>query len=182
MTWVSRSDRCFTALCAVWERTEEDICRMVRRESPSATTCYNDAFALYETAAIWRSRICLIRLSGEHQRLPSKRAADSVEAGNSELRHCRTFAYGECLDLARLARRTRCFSRCMEALRRAIDLFVWDGNRRQHFKRGNPTLPASIQDFITPTWLIPQLMRQMIRTTSALTVVPQPIRVARTTL
>lgn len=138
MTWVSRADRCFTAHCAVWERSEEDLRRMVWRESPSATKYYNDAFVLYDTMGY----------PGEHQSLPNKKQTYSVEAGNSELRHF------SCLNqtryLARLARRTRCFSRCIDALRRAVDLFVFAWNRRQRFKRDNPTLPANVRDFITP--------------------------------
>jgi IS1 family transposase len=43
----------------------------------------------------------------------------SVEGGNADLRHY----------LARLARTSRCFSRCLEALRRALKLFVWAYNR-----------------------------------------------------
>lgn len=44
-----------------------------------------------------------------------------VEGDNAELRH----------DLARLARRSRCFSRCLEALHCASKLFVFAWNRRQ---------------------------------------------------
>ena len=130
MTWVNRADHCFTAHCVVWERSEDDLRRMVWRESPSATKYYNDAFALYET----------IGYPGKHESLPNKKETYSVEAGNSELRHY----------LARLARRTRCFSRCIDALRRAVNLFVLAWNRRQRFKRDNPTLPANVRDFITP--------------------------------
>ncbi len=43
-----------------------------------------------------------------------KRQTDTVEGVNADLRHY----------LARLGRRSRCFSRCIHALRRAIALFV----------------------------------------------------------
>ena len=130
MTQVCRADRCFTAHCVVPERTEEDLRRMIWQESPSAQQYYNDAFCLYDT----------IGYPGEHQSLPNKKETYSVEGDNSELRHY----------LARLARRGRCFSRCIEALRRAVDLFVFAWNRRQRWRRANPKYQANVRDFITP--------------------------------
>src|SRR5690242_921346 len=40
--------------------------------------------------------------------------------------------------LGRLKRRSRCFSRCIKALRRAVRLFVWHYNRRQRAYSSNP--------------------------------------------
>jgi insertion element IS1 protein InsB len=52
--------------------------------------------------------------------MDDKSQTSSVEGTNADLRHY----------LARLARRSRCFSRCLEALRRAVDLFVRFYNAR----------------------------------------------------
>jgi insertion element IS1 protein InsB len=61
----------------------------------------------------------------------------AVEAVNADLRHY----------LARLGRRSRCFSRCIRALRRAVDLFV-RYNARQLRKRKYPQYPAPLATFI----------------------------------
>src|SRR5437870_11444749 len=80
--------------------------------------------------------ICPRTLSG----MSDKSETYSVEADNAELRHY----------LARLARRSRCFSRCIEALAGAIKLFVFAWNRRQLFRRAQPTYPAHVCDFLYP--------------------------------
>jgi hypothetical protein len=61
----------------------------------------------------------------------------SVEGTNADLRHY----------LARLARRSRCFSRCIHALRRAVDLFVRFYNARQLKKRKYPRYSAPLATF-----------------------------------
>jgi hypothetical protein len=58
----------------------------------------------------------------------------SVEAVNADLRHY----------LARLGRRSRCFSRCIRALTKAVDLFVRCYNARQLRKRKYPKYPAPL--------------------------------------
>ncbi len=77
--------------------------------------------------------------SGTHAVAPGKSETFSVEGDNAELRHY----------LARLARKSRCFSRCLWALTRAVGLFVYAWNRRQRFKRRFPKLPAHVCDFVT---------------------------------
>ncbi len=62
----------------------------------------------------------------------------SVEGTNADLRHY----------LARLARRSRCFSRCIRALTRAVDLFVRCYNARQLRKRKYPKYPAPLTAMI----------------------------------
>jgi len=62
----------------------------------------------------------------------------SVEAVNADLRHYP----------ARLGRRSRCFSRCIRALRRAVDLFVRCYNARQLRKRKYPQYPAPLAALI----------------------------------
>ena len=46
--------------------------------------------------------------------------------------------------LGRLKRRSRCFSRCITALKRAIRLFVWHYNRRQRAILANPRLKNNL--------------------------------------
>ena len=46
--------------------------------------------------------------------------------------------------LGRLKRRSRCFSRCIEALRRALRMFVWHYNRRQRLYNSNPILKGNL--------------------------------------
>jgi len=67
-------------------------------------------------------------------------ASYAVEADNAELRHY----------LARLGRRSRCFSRCIHALWRAVKLFVFAWNRRQLYKRAHPAYPAFSFEFVSP--------------------------------
>jgi hypothetical protein len=68
---------------------------------------------------------------------PDKSETYRVEGDNTELRHY----------LARLARRSRCFSRCSHALRRAIKLFVYAWNRRQLHRQRFPNYPTHLMDF-----------------------------------
>lgn len=63
----------------------------------------------------------MIYKPGIHLSLPNKSQTYSVEGDNAELRHY----------LARLGRRSRCFSRCPHALVWAIKLLVYAWNRRQ---------------------------------------------------
>ena len=99
MTWVERKKRCIVAHCVVWHRTEEALREMVWQVMPSARQYFNDAFPLYDT----------IGYPGEHQSLPNKRETYSVEGDNAELRHFSCLL--QTRYLARLARRSRCFSR-----------------------------------------------------------------------
>jgi insertion element IS1 protein InsB len=46
--------------------------------------------------------------------------------------------------LGRLKRRSRCFSRCIAALRRAVRLFVWYYNKRQRTYNANPILKGNL--------------------------------------
>lgn len=71
---------------------------------------------------------------GEHKAMYDKSQAYSVEAVNADLRHY----------LARLEHRPRCFSRCLNALRHAVDPFVRCYNARQLRKRKYPRYPAPL--------------------------------------
>ena len=97
--------------------------------SPQADQYYSDGYTLYEA---------LIYTPGQHLDLSDKSQTYSVEADNAELRHY----------LARLARRSRCFSRCIQALCIAIKLFVFAWNRRQMYNRCFPPYTTHLRDFV----------------------------------
>ena len=75
-----------------------------------AAQYYSDALAMYAT---------LVYYPGRHAVAPGKSQTYSVEADNAEVRHY----------LARLGRKSRCFSRSIDALRRAVKHFVHAWNR-----------------------------------------------------
>ena len=112
----------------VWERTTEVMQALVDRAA-HATRYYSDAFPTYGALCYW----------GQHTMMHDKSETYSVEGTNADLRHY----------LARLTRKSRCFSRCLDALRRAIDLFVHFYNQRQLRKRKYPRYPANITDLLS---------------------------------
>jgi insertion element IS1 protein InsB len=112
------------------ERTYELMQAMLDR-SPQAKQYYSDAFPTYHA---------LVYYPGKHKAMPNKAQTYSVEADNAELRHY----------LARLARKSRCFSRSMLALWHSVKLFVFAWNRRQLHKRAFPKYPAHVRDFLYP--------------------------------
>ena len=99
---------------------------MVAR-SPPAKQYYSDQFPTYQA---------LTYEPGQHTACADKSQTYAVEADNAELRHY----------LARLGPRSRCFSRSLFALWRAVKLFVFAWNRRLLFKRAYPAYPAHIFD------------------------------------
>ena len=99
--------------------------------APQADRYFSDAFPTYGR---------LIYYPGRHQAMGDKSQTYSVEADNAELRHY----------LARLARKSRCFSRCIDALRAAVCLFVFCWNQRQLHKQRFPTYPTHLIDFVAP--------------------------------
>ena len=96
--------------------------------APPASRYFSDAFNTYRELCWW----------GEHRAMYDKSETYSVEGVNADLRHY----------LARLARRSRCFSRCISALTRAVDLFVRCYNARQLRKRKYPQYPAPLTAMI----------------------------------
>ncbi len=102
---------------------------MIWQEAPSATHYYNDDFAFYDT----------IGYPGEHQSLPNKSQTYSVEGDNADIRHY----------LARLARKNRCFTLCLQVLQRSIDLFVFVWNQRQRWNRQHPKYKKDLIEFVT---------------------------------
>ena len=97
--------------------------------TPQAERYFSDDFSTYHS---------LVYYPGHHQALTDKSQTYSVEGDNAELRHY----------LARLARKSRCFSRCIHALRRAIRLFVYAWNRRQLHHHRYPDYPAHLIEFL----------------------------------
>ena len=99
-------------------------------QSPQARRYCSDDFNTYDS---------LVYYPGRHY-YAGKEETYSVEAVNAELRHY----------LARLARKSRCFSRCIKALRRAVKLFVYCWNRRQLHIRTYPKYSSHLRDFVYP--------------------------------
>jgi DNA polymerase III alpha subunit len=99
----------------------------MKRPRPSAIT----AMPLMPMIACGITGVCMKSRQG-------KTETYSVEADNAELRHY----------LARLARRSRCFSRCPEALKAALKLFMYCFNQRQLHKQRFPNYPAHVYQFI----------------------------------
>ena len=93
-----------------------------------ASRYFSDAFNTYRELCWW----------GEHTSMYDKSQTYSVEAVNADLRHY----------LARLGRRSRCFSRCIRALTRAVDLFVRRHNAPQLRQRKYPCYPAPLTAMI----------------------------------
>lgn len=80
--------------------------------------------------------------TGLHLVAPGKLQTYSVEGGHADLRHY----------LARLAKKSRCSSRCLAALKRNIALFVQCWNRRQLFRRDRPRYSPPLRNFAS-IWL-----------------------------
>ena len=100
-------------------------------QSPPARWYYSDLMASYKK---------LLYYPGKHTPMPNKSETYRVEGMNAELRHY----------LARLHRRSRCFSRCADALRRSVKLFVYAWNRRQLYKQQYPGYDAHLFQFVYP--------------------------------
>ena len=113
----------------VTERTPETLQPLID-EAPTAFQYCSDGFSTYAA---------LNYHQGLHLVAAGKSQTYSVEGGNADLRHY----------LARLARKSRCFSRCLEALERALTLFVVCWNRRQLYKRRYPAYNPPLADFVS---------------------------------
>jgi insertion element IS1 protein InsB len=114
----------------VGERTPAAIQQIVD-EAPKAKWYYSDGLDAY--SRLWYH-------FGRYKVSEGKSDTYSVEADNAELRHY----------LARLARRSRCFSRCLHALKCALRLFAFCFNSRQLYKQRFPHYPAHLFHFVSP--------------------------------
>ncbi len=128
MTEVDRATRCIVSDDVVWERTWDALQETIERAGP-AQRYSSDAVPTDAT---------LVYYPGRHAVAPGKSQTYSVEADNAELRHY----------LARLGRRSRCFSRSLAALRRAVKLFIHAWNRRQLHQRAFPRYACHVSDFV----------------------------------
>jgi insertion element IS1 protein InsB len=128
MTLVDRHTSCILSWRVAAER-EEALLQAMVDEAPPAKFYYSDLFATYRN---------LVYTPGRYTPMPNKSETYRAEGDNAELRHY----------LARLARRSRCFSRCIHALRRAVKLFVYLWNRRQLHRQRYPNYPAHLIQFV----------------------------------
>lgn len=130
MTIVERSTSCIVGWAVDAERTEAVMQALVDT-APQAVVYYSDDFSTYSA---------LLYTPGIHISMTDKSQTYRVEGDNAELRHY----------LARLGRRSRCFSRCLRALRRAVKLLVYAWNRRQLYRQRYPNYPAHLIQFVYP--------------------------------
>jgi IS1 family transposase len=96
--------------------------------SPQAKQYYSDAFPVYDT----------LYYGAPYELRSDKKETYSVEAVNADLRHY----------LKRLARKSRCFSRRLQALLDSLKLFVYCYNHRQLAKHRFPKYNFYLSDFI----------------------------------
>lgn len=127
MTLVDRATRCFLGIGAVLERTRTVGQQMV--DQAGAEQYYSDQFPLYDSLTYRR---------GYHLSLSDKSETYSVEGNNAELRYY----------LTRLARRSRCFSRCLDWLNRHLKAFAHAWNQRQLHNRVFPYDRKHVTDFV----------------------------------
>lgn len=128
MTIVERVTRCIVGWRVVYERSYETM-QPLLDAAPDAQDYFSDNLDTYHT---------LVYYPGQHHVAPGKSETYSVEGDNAELRHY----------LARLARRSRCFSRCIKALRLAIRLFVFCWNSRQLYHRAHPHYKTHLMNYV----------------------------------
>jgi len=128
VTLVDRDTRCILGWEVLWDRTQAAIQSVVDR-APKAQWYFSDALDVYYS--LWYHW-------GRYATSEGKTDTYSVEADNAELRHY----------LARLARSSRCFSRCPYALSCALRLFVYCYNHRQLQRRQYPAYSFHLLDFV----------------------------------
>lgn len=134
MTFVDRRTRCILSWRVVHARSGAVVQEMLH-ESVPGRTYFSDAFEAYQTALYWPA---------DHYPMDDKSETYSVEGDNAAPKgHPRHY-------LARLARRSRCFTRCLRALRQAVKLFVYAFNRRQLARHRFPAYPFHVIDFVYP--------------------------------
>ena len=113
----------------VSERSSANLQACLER-APQARQYYSDAFPAYKS----------LYYGAPFELRDDKCETYSVEAVNADIRHY----------LKRLARKSRCFSRSVLALKQALQLFVFCYNRRQLKKRLYPHYPYRLTEFLCP--------------------------------
>jgi IS1 family transposase len=111
----------------VWERSIEMLQTCLDRAF-RAKQYYSNAFPVFES----------LYYGAPFELRSNKKETYYVEAVNANLRHY----------LKRLARKSCCFSRCPNALRCALQLFVYCYNQHQIKKRTYPAYKCSLIDFL----------------------------------
>lgn len=125
---MDRATSCILSWAVVSERSEVVIQALVD-QAPQAAYYFSDLFAAYRR---------VIYTPGRYTPMPDKSETYRVEGTNAELRHY----------LARLGRRSRCFSRCLVALYAAIKVFVHAWNGRQLYKKRHPNYSVHVMQFV----------------------------------
>ena len=125
---MERASSCIVGFWVSQKRDEATIQNLLD-QSPSARWYYSDLMASYKK---------LVYYPGKHIPMPNKSETYRVEGVNAELRHY----------LSRLHRRSRCFSRCADALRRAVKLFTYAWNQRQLYRQQYPNYDAHLFEFV----------------------------------
>jgi IS1 family transposase len=129
LTVVDRATHCVLSWDAVSERSSAHLPAGLER-APQARQYYSDAFPGYDT----------LYYGAPYEMRTDKKETYSVEAVNADLRHY----------LKRLARKSRCFSRRLEALHKNLRLLVYCYNQRQITKRRYPNYSFHLVDFLCP--------------------------------
>lgn len=129
-TFVERASSCIVSFVVSQKRDEATLQELVD-QSPQAHWHYSDLMASYKELNYY---------PGKHTPMPHKSETYRIEGMNAELRHY----------LARLHRRSRCFSRCAEALQRTVKLVVYAWNRWQLYLQQYPKYKAFPMQFINP--------------------------------
>ena len=128
----ARGRRLIVGQAVLREREWEQMQRVVDT-LPAAKRYCTDDLAVY-SEVLWHAlpdgRTERNHIISEGKRETYTRETYTIEGINADLR---TY-------LGQLKRRSRCFSRCIGALRRAIRLFVWYYNKRQRAIIANPKL------------------------------------------
>jgi IS1 family transposase len=109
---VARETRLIVGQAVLEERSQQNLQELID-DLPLAERYCTDGFTNYGEL-VWP-------LESAHVVSVLKEETYTIEGINADLR---TY-------LKRLARRCRCFSRCLRALKWAVRLFVWHYNRRQ---------------------------------------------------
>jgi len=127
---VARESRLIVGAEVVEERSWEEM-QSFAEELPASNRYCSDALSVY-SELWWPSAP-----DGGNSSYVISHGKDetyTIEGVNADLR---TY-------LGRLKRKSRCFSRCIAALRRAVRLFVWHYNRRQRAILANPRLKNNL--------------------------------------
>ena len=125
---MDRDTRCILSWDVVFERTSEALQACLER-APHAQHYYSDAFPVYDT----------LYYGAPYEMRTDKLETYSVEAVNADLRHY----------LKRLARKSRCFTRRLQALMKNLQLFVYCYNHRQLANRRFPKYSFHLIDFVS---------------------------------